>query len=249
MRRIVLTVEYDGTRYAGWQRQENAVTVQQLIEENLFKVTGERCVLQGSGRTDSGVHALGQVAHFDTTARMDAARFAYALNTGLPEDIRVTESREAPPGFHARFSAKKKHYRYVVNNGPHASALFGRYELHVHRPLDAAAMDLAAEALLGSHDFSAFKAVECTLPDCVRTLLRSQVTRQGDRVFYDVVGTGFLYNMVRIIVGTLLEIGKGKRTPEEMAKILASGDRANAGPTAPAKGLTLVRVDYEGAAL
>jgi len=243
MRRIRLTIEYDGTNYAGWQRQENGVTVQQLIEENIQKVTGERVTLHGSGRTDSGVHALGQVAHFDTSARMPAEKFCYALNTGLPEDIRVIDSREVPLSFHARFSAKKKHYRYAINNGPHASALFRNFELHVHRPLDVSAMAQAAKALEGTHDFSAFKAVECKL-DAVRTVYRSEISTEGSRIYYDIVGNGFLYNMVRIIVGTLIEIGKGKLSADDMLRILESRDRGQAGPTAPAKGLTLMSVEY-----
>lgn len=244
MRRIKLTVEYDGTNYAGWQRQENGVTVQQLIEENIQKVTGERVSLQGSGRTDSGVHALGQVAHFDTGARMPAEKFAYALNAGLPSDIRVIRSEEAEPGFHARFSAKRKHYRYVINNAEHASAIFRNTELHVHKKLDVPAMTEAARALTGTHDFSAFKAAECAL-DPVRTIYLSEITIEDNRVVYDVVGSGFLYNMVRIIAGTLIEIGKGKLAAKDMKAILESADRGKAGPTAPAKGLTLVSVDYE----
>ncbi len=243
MRRIRLTVEYDGTNYAGWQRQDNGVAIQQLLEENIEKVTGERVPLHGSGRTDSGVHALGQVAHFDTESRIPAEKFAYALNTGLPADIRVVESREAPLGFHSRFSAKKKHYRYAINNAEHASAIFRNTELHVHRPLDVCAMAKAAKILEGSHDFSAFKAAECKLC-AVRTVYRSEITRFGDRIVYDIAGSGFLYNMVRIIAGTLIEIGKGKLSPADMARILESKDRNQAGPTAPAKGLTLVSVEY-----
>ncbi|MGI6151716.1 MAG: tRNA pseudouridine(38-40) synthase TruA [Christensenellales bacterium] len=243
MRRIRLTIEYDGTNYAGWQRQDNGVTIQELIENNIQKVTGERVTLHGSGRTDSGVHALAQVAHFDTNARMPAEKFSYALNTGLPQDIRVTDSREVSLDFHSRFSAKKKHYRYIINNAAHASALYRNIELHVHRPLDVSAMAEAAKALVGTHDFSAFKAVECKL-NAVRTIYRSEISTDGDRITYDIVGNGFLYNMVRIIVGTLIEIGKGKLEAKDMRRILESRDRMQAGPTAPAKGLTLVCVDY-----
>ncbi|MGI6193278.1 MAG: tRNA pseudouridine(38-40) synthase TruA [Christensenellales bacterium] len=243
MRRIKLVIEYDGTNYAGWQRQENGVTVQQLIEENIQKVTGERVTLHGSGRTDSGVHALGQVAHFDTGARMPAEKFCYALNTGLPDDIRIIDSCEVSSDFHARFSAKRKHYRYAINNGAHASALYRNFELHVHKTLDVAAMKEAAKVLVGTHDFSAFKAVECKL-NAVRTIYRSEISTDGNRITYDIEGNGFLYNMVRIIVGTLVEIGKGKLDASDMERILLSKDRSNAGPTAPAKGLTLVSVEY-----
>ncbi len=220
------------------------MTVQQRIEENLFKVTGERICVQGSGRTDSGVHALGQVAHFDTNARMPAEKFAYALNTGLPADIRIRKSEEADESFHARFSAKKKHYRYTINNDIHASALCRNTQLHLHGALDFEAMARAAKVLEGSHDFAAFKAVECTLENTVRTLYRSEMSREGQLLYYDVVGSGFLYNMVRIIAGTLIEIGRGKYPAESMADILASKDRKRAGATAPAKGLMLMSVEY-----
>ena len=245
MRRIRMAVQYDGTRYAGWQRQENAISIQQLLEENLRKITGESVTIQGSGRTDSGVHAQAQIAHFDTGARMPADKFAYAFNTGLPSDIRVIWSEEAPPGFHARFSAKRKHYRYTINNAAHADALYGRYQLHVHAKLDVPAMAEAAAVLRGSHDFAAFKAVGTTVENTVRTLYDSRVTRTGDLILYDVVGSGFLYNMVRIIAGTLIEVGKGKIPAARMGEILNSLSRSEAGPTAPAQGLMLMEVHYQ----
>lgn len=245
MRRIKLVIEYDGTNYAGWQRQENGVTVQQLIEENIQKVTGERVTLHGSGRTDSGVHALGQVAHFDTGARMPAEKFCYALNTGLPDDIRIIDSCEVSSDFHARFSAKRKHYRYAINNGAHASALYRNFELHVHKTLDVAAMKEAAKVLVGTHDFSAFKAVECKL-NAVRTIYRSEISTDGNRITYDIEGNGFLYNMVRIIVGTLIEVGYRDRPPCSVLEALERGERKLAGPTAPPHGLALVKVFYGG---
>lgn len=244
MRRIRLSIEYDGTNYAGWQRQANAATIQQAIEENLLNITGERIVIHGSGRTDAGVHALAQVAHFDTGARMDAGKFANALNAGLPKDIRIWKSEEVPIGFHARFSVKRKQYRYTIDNAEHASALFRNYRLHLHSPLNVEAMRVAAKFVEGTHDFCAFRCAASTIDNTVRTIYRSEITQEGSIVHYDIEGSGFLYNMVRILVGTLIEIGKSKYPPEYMASVIASKKRKSAGATAPAHGLTLIRVEY-----
>lgn len=244
MRRIRLFIEYDGTNYAGWQRQANALTVQEAIEDNLLAITGEQIVIHGSGRTDARVHALAQVAHFDTSVRMDAVKFANALNSGLPKDIRIWKSEEVSPGFHARFSAKRKHYRYTIDNAEHASALFRNYRLHLHSPLNVEAMRVAAKAVEGTHDFCAFRATASTIKNTVRTIYRSEITQEGSIIHYDVEGNGFLYNMVRIIVGTLIEIGMGKYPIEHMAEVIASQKRNSAGATAPPHGLTLVRVEY-----
>lgn len=245
MSRIRIVIEYDGMNYVGWQTQPNGVAVQQVIEEELEKVTGERIALHGSGRTDSGVHALGQVAHFDTAARMPADKFAYALNAGLPKDIRVRWSGEAAPDFHARFSARSKHYRYTLQLGPHLRAFTRHTALHVHGALDLPLMERAAEAVLGEHDFRAFKAAGSTVENTVRTVTRSAWTGEGEYLRYDVEGTGFLYNMVRILVGTMLDIGKGILPPDAMEQALISCDRGDAGATAPAHGLMLMGVRYD----
>lgn len=236
-------MEYDGTNYAGWQRQENAMSVQEALENEIFAVTGEKATVSGAGRTDSGVHALGQVAHFDTNARMGGEKFAFALNAGLPKDIRVKASREVSGDFHARFSAKSKRYRYTMRVSAHASALYSRFELHRHEWPDVERMWRAAEALLGTHDFASFMAAGSRVKDTVRTLSRCEWTQSGENLFFDVEGNGFLYHMVRIMVGTMLEIGQGKG---DMRRILEGRDRALAGPTAPAHGLMLMDVLYDG---
>ena len=244
-RRIRLIVSYDGTNYVGWQLQENGVSVQQRLNEAALFVTGEHIQLHGSGRTDSGVHARAQVAHFDTNTRMPADKFAIALNMRLPADIRVLYSEEAPEDFHARFSAKNKTYRYTVQTGLHAD-VFSRFTtLHVHTRLDLGAMQRAAKVALGEHDFSAFMSVGSKLTSTVRTITKSEWTRSGNQLIYEVAANGFLYNMVRILVGTMLEIGSGKLPEDTIARAVASGLRADAGATAPAQGLCLWRVQYD----
>ncbi len=244
MRRIRIIVEYDGTNYVGWQLQPNGVSIQQRLNEALFAVTGERTAIHGSGRTDSGVHALAQVAHFDTAARMDATKFAVAMNMSLPKDIRVLFSQEVSPDFHARFSAKQKTYRYTLQLGPHAHVFTRNTTLHIHTPLSLPAMAAAAEYLVGEHDFRAFMSAGIPMENTRRTIFASQWVQEGSYLHYSVTGNGFLYNMVRILVGTMLEVGTGKRTPESLQQALRSGNRTDAGPTAPAHGLTLLRVCY-----
>ncbi len=245
-RRIALLVSYDGTSYAGWQTQRNAVAVQQVIEEGLARLLGRRVPLTGASRTDAGVHAMGQVAHFDTEARIPAHKVSFALNTMLPDDIRVVESFEAPPDFHARFSAAGKVYAYTVVNAPHASAMLGRYSAHCPAALDVERMHRAAQSIVGAHDFSAFMASGGTSKTFVREMKAAQVCKAGDQVCFMVWGTGFLYNMVRILAGTLMLIGQGKLEQDALARAIASGDRLDLGFTAPARGLTLMRVLYPG---
>ena len=244
MKRIRLVIQYDGTAYVGWQTQPNGLAVQERIEREPKKLTGAPTVLHASGRTDSGVHALAQVAHFDTASRIPPDKFAYALNAGLPADIRILFSGEAEEWFHARFDVVKKHYRYNVQHSPHANAFTRTTALHVHTALDMDAMNVAAGFLLGTHDFSAFHAAGRPVESAVRTIYRSEWTKEGCLLHYDVAGSGFLYNMVRILVGTMLEIGQGRRAVESIPCALASGDRRDAGPTAPAHGLMLRRVEY-----
>lgn len=244
MRRIRAIIAYDGTDYVGWQTQPNGVAVQEVIERAILEVTGERTSLQGSGRTDSGVHARAQVAHFDTSARMAADKFAIALNTHLPADIRVLYSEEVSPDFHARFSAKEKQYRYFVQTGPHADVFARRYALHAYMPLDLDIMDQAASLVVGTHDFSAFMSTGREVESTVRTVSLSQWEKQGKFLVYSVQGNGFLYNMVRILVGTMLGMGNGRIPSDCMEKALTSLSRKNAGPTAPPHGLVLWRVKY-----
>lgn len=244
MRRIRLIISYDGTNYVGWQVQPNGVSVQEFLENALYELTGERIRVEGSGRTDSGVHAKAQVAHFDTNARMAADKFAVAMNMHLPSDIRVLFSEECSSDFHARFSAKRKQYTYTVQLGPHADVFSRYYALHLHHSPDLEAMRQAANTVLGTHDFKAFMCSGSSMENTVRTITISEWIRNGNFLTYRVEGNGFLYNMVRILVGTMLEIGSGKRPVSDMRKALESGDRSAAGATAPAHGLCLARVIY-----
>ena len=245
MRRIHMIVEYDGTNYAGWQRQTNALAVQQVIEERLEKLTGERIVLHGASRTDAGVHALGQSAHFDTDSRIPGEKFSFALNALLPRDIRVRSSQEAPPGFHARFSTVGKRYRYLFYDAPHAGALNRNTHAHSFYPLDEALMQREAGALVGTCDFAAFAASGSVVKDTVRTIWRADVTRNDRDVMLVIEGSGFLYNMVRIIAGTLRDIGADRLAPGALRRAIETGDRLDLGVTAPAHGLTLMQVFYE----
>lgn len=244
MKRIRLIVQYDGTGYVGWQTQPNGVAVQAVLEKEIEKLSGKPAALHGSGRTDSGVHALAQVAHFDTESRIPSDKWAFALNAGLPPDIRVQFSDEAKPDFHARYDVKQKHYRYTIELGAHASAFRRNTALHYHGALDLGRMERAASQALGEHDFVAFKTAGTRLNSTVRTLYRSAWTRHGSLLYYDVAGSGFMYNMVRILVGTMLEIGGGLCDENAIKKAFDSGKREDAGATAPPQGLMLMRVQY-----
>lgn len=244
-RRIRLIIQYDGTNYVGWQVQENGISVQQRLNEAAKAITGETIQFHGSGRTDSGVHANAQVAHFDTDVRMPADKFAIALNMRLPRDIRVLYSEEAPEDFHARYSAKNKTYRYTVQTGLHADVFTRTTALHIHVPLDITRMQRAAADALGEHNFCAFMSAGCTLENTVRTVTRSEWIQEGKYLHYDVSANGFLYNMVRILTGTLLEIGGGKLPENALSRAIQSGLRSDAGATAPPHGLCLQRVQYE----
>lgn len=243
-RRVRLIVEYDGTNYAGWQRQINAMSVQQRLEEALTKLTKTPVTVTGSSRTDAGVHAMGQTVHFDTESGVPDEKFAYALNTMLPEDIRVRNSMSAEADFHARFQAKGKIYRYLIHNGPHASAMWRNFRAHVMYELDVEKMNREVQAMIGTHDFAPFAASGSIVKDTTRTIYDARVTRNGDQVMLLVHGNGFLYNMVRILAGTLISVGTGKLEEGAIARALTSMSRLDLGVTAPAHGLTLMRVFY-----
>ena len=245
MRRIHLIVEYDGTNYAGWQRQSNAMTVQEKLERAVLRLTGEEVCVSGASRTYAGVHALGQSAHFDTQSRIPADKFSFALNTMLPPDIRVVRSEEVSMAFHARFSGRGKRYRYLIHAAPHAGALNRLTHAHVIYPLDVEKMRAEAQSLVGTHDFAAFAASGSVVKDTVRTIWRADVERQGAEICLIVEGNGFLYNMVRIIAGTLIGVGSGKLAPGAIKRAIESGSRLDLGITAPAHGLTLMEVFYE----
>ena len=242
--RIKLTIEYDGTAYAGWQRQENALAVQQVIEEALTKLTRARVVIAGASRTDAGVHALGQTAHFDTESRIPPDKYAFALDTMLPADIRIRKSEAVSEDFHARFSNKGKRYRYLIYQSPHAGALNRNTHAHVIYPLDDEKMRRELTALIGTHDFAAFAASGSVVKDTVRTIYSASLARRGDELELLVEGSGFLYNMVRIIAGTLISVGAGRLEEGAFARAIQSGNRLDLGVTAPAHGLTLMEVYY-----
>ena len=244
VKRLKGVVAYDGTDFSGFQVQPDQRTVQGEIEAALHRITGEVIQIVGSGRTDAGVHARGQVFHFDTASTIPLEKWRYILNNQLPEAIVIREVEEAAPDFHARFDVKVKEYRYCIDNGIVSDIFRHRYADHIRHPLDAARMQEAARHLIGEHDFTSFCSAKTFVEDKVRTLYDCRVEREGDLLWVVCRGNGFLYNMVRIIVGTLVEVGQGKRQPAEMPQILAACDREQAGKTAPAKGLTMWQVEY-----
>jgi tRNA pseudouridine38-40 synthase len=246
MRTLKLTLAYDGTRFVGWQRQADGESIQGLLEDALARFEGAPVTVHGAGRTDAGVHALGQVASARVGFAHDVATLTRALNAQLPEDVRVLRVEDAAPDFHARFSATGKTYEYRLRHAPIADPFTRAYEWHVPERLDIAAMGRAAAALAGCHDFAAFRSVGTDpMNGTVRTLIRSAIVAEGPLVRYEVTGDGFLRHMVRAIVGTLVEVGRGWRNADEMAGLIAGRSRAAAGATAPAHGLFLVRVDYD----
>jgi len=247
MRTLKLTLAYDGTAFAGWQIQLNRRTVQQTLKEALTKITGAPVSINASGRTDAGVHALGQVASFDTTSRLDANTLRRALEAELPDDIVVLAVEEAAAGFHARRHAVRKRYRYVIHDGPRSDVFRRSYVWRVYRRLDDAAMLRAAQPLIGQHDFAAFQSRGSQRSSSVRTIFELTIDRPAivpDEIHIEIAADGFLYNMVRNIVGTLVEIGRGAGEESWPARALAAADRRAAGPPAPPQGLTLVSVDY-----
>jgi tRNA pseudouridine38-40 synthase len=246
MRHLRVVVEYDGTDFSGWQRQgpEGGPTVQGAIEDALAQVCDHPVTLRGAGRTDAGVHATGQVASFHTTSHVPELGILRGVNAALPRSIVIASIDLVPEAFDARRWSAGKHYRYRIWNREARSPLIDRQAWHVHRPLDDLAMHEAGQRLLGTHDFTAFRAADCDRKNPVRTITRLDVVRHGDLIQLDVEGTAFLKHMVRIIVGTLEECGRGRRTADQVGALLASRDRTPGGRTAPAKGLTLVTVRY-----
>jgi tRNA pseudouridine38-40 synthase len=249
MRTIKLTLAYDGTAYAGWQVQSQGKTIQGVLESTLAKITGEAVRVTASGRTDAGVHALGQVVGFRTESRLRVEVLKRALNAELPRDVAVLEAAEAPEGFHATLHARRKRYRYLIYDGPVRDVFRLRTAWHCPRGLDVETMHRAAQALCGTHDFSSFETCGSQRKTSIRTVFDISVRRgvDGDPhlVAVEVEANGFLYNMVRTIVGTLAKVGRHARSESWVAEVLAAADRRAAGPTAPPQGLFLVRVEYE----
>jgi tRNA pseudouridine38-40 synthase len=239
-----LILEYEGTAYHGWQVQPGLPTIQGLLQDALARIVGVPVSVTGAGRTDAGVHALAQVASFRADTRLDLPTLRRALNASLPRDIVVRHAEEVPPEFDARRSARSKIYRYSILCRDHPSAFLGRHSLYVPHPLEFAAMARAAELVVGTHDFSAFRAGTCTAATPVRTVLRAAWRQDGDLWHFEITANAFLQHMVRILVGTLLEVGRGKRPPSHVAEVLVTKDRRRAGKTAPPHGLCLVEVHY-----
>jgi tRNA pseudouridine38-40 synthase len=245
MRTLKLTLAYDGTRFVGWQRQREGESIQGLLEDALARFEGGPVSVHGAGRTDAGVHALGQVASVRLTCAHDTATLARALNARLPPDIRVLVVEDKDERFHARFSARSKTYRYQIRNAPIASPFERAYVWHLAESLALEPMSRAAALLAGTHDFAAFRSAGSDVPTTVRTMIRSEWRDTSGLLTYEISGDGFLRHMVRAIVGTLVDIGRGRREPEDVAALLQGGTRARAGATAPPQGLFLVTVDYD----
>ncbi|HIU68229.1 MAG TPA: tRNA pseudouridine(38-40) synthase TruA [Candidatus Caccomorpha excrementavium] len=244
MKRIKLTVAYDGTNYYGWQKQPDAVTVEEVVNRELTRLLQEPIEVIGASRTDSGVHALGNVAVFDTDTRIPPEKISYALNARLPKDIVIQDSKEVPPDFHPRRTDCVKTYEYRILNTRFPVPTMRLYAHYVYKPLDVEKMQAAAAFLVGEHDFASFCSAGSQVKETVRTIYRLDLKREGNMVSFQVEGNGFLYNMVRIIAGTLIEVGIGSYPPERVREMLEARDRIRCGPKAPACGLTLVGIRY-----
>lgn len=242
--RVLLRVEYKGTAYCGWQRQKNGLSVQEVLANAVRETTGEASVMHGSGRTDAGVHAMGQAVHFDTHTSIPMEKLPIAINAHLPETVRVLSAREVDPTFNARFDALSKTYLYKLYVAPVSSPLREGLFAFVHKRPDAAEMRRAASYLLGEHDFKVFQAAGGHVKTTVRKITSFAIREEGDEISFEVTGNGFLYNMVRIMVGTLYYVGIGKIRAEEIPEILSSGKRDRAGKTMPPEGLYLKEVKY-----
>jgi tRNA pseudouridine38-40 synthase len=244
MPRIRLTLEYDGTDFVGWQRQPNGRSVQEVLESALAELLKAPVSTSAAGRTDAGVHALGQVVAFDAPRALPAKAYVRGLSSLLPEDVAVLAAEEVPDSFDPRRWATGKRYRYLISSRAGRAPLLRRTHWELFAPLDFGAMQIAAPALLGTHDFSSFRAADCEAPHPRRTLRTLELVEVGSVLRIEMEGTAFLKHMVRNIVGSLVEVGRGRRSPEWIPEVLAAKDRTLAGPTAPAHGLTLVEVTY-----
>lgn len=243
--RIKLTLSYDGTSFCGWQKQKNGYTVQQAVEDAVFSLTGEKVSVTASGRTDAGVHAAGQVAHFDTESNIPPEKFYKALNTFLPAEIKALKSERAADNFNARKNAKRKTYEYSLYISDTEKPLKERYGTRVFGDMDIEKMRSAAKLIEGEHDFKAFSATGGSVKTTVRTVYAITVEKTGEDIKITVCGNGFLYNMVRIIAGTLVKFGKGELSESEIIQALKTGERDILGATLPAKGLCLMKVEYD----
>ena len=244
MRNIKLTIEYDGKDFNGWQKQPNKLNIQGTIEQAIKMVTKEDIELIASGRTDAGVHALGQVANFKTNSKIPIDKIPVAINSNLKKSIRIKSAEEVEERFHSRLTCKRKTYRYIINNSFEGTAIYRNLETHIPIKLDVYKMQKAIKFFEGEHDFKAFKASGTSSKSSIRTIYEGNVYEKGDRIYIELTGNGFLYNMVRIISGTLVDVGMGKILPEEIQEIIKEGKRERAGKTLPPQGLYLVKVEY-----
>ena len=245
MRNIKLVIEYDGKDFNGWQKQPNKLNIQGEIEKAIERITGEEVNLMASGRTDAGVHAIGQVANFKTNSNIPIEKFPIALNTNLKKSIIIKSAEEVEERFHSRLNCKKKTYRYIINNSKYGTAIYRNLETHIPIKLDIEKMQKAVKYFEGEHDFKAFKASGTSSKSSVRKIYKAEVIDAGnERIYIELTGNGFLYNMVRIIAGTLVEVGLNKIEPQEVENIILSKKRENAGKTLPPQGLYLVNVVY-----
>ena len=244
LKRVKLIVAYDGTNYHGWQVQPNGETIEGVLNRTLSSLLGEKIIVTGASRTDAGVHSMGNVAVFDTKSRIPAEKISYALNQWLPEDIVVQKSEEVPADFHPRHCDSRKTYEYRILNREFPLPMYRNNTYFCYRKLDLEKMQQAAEYLRGEHDFKSFCATAAVVETTVRTIYELTVSRQEDIITIRVTGNGFLYNMVRIIAGTLIQVGKGRFEPEYVQYMLNACDRTQAGQTAPPQGLTLMKIDY-----
>lgn len=243
MRNIMLTIEYEGTNYVGWQKQKNSLAIQEVIEKAISSITQEEVDLTASGRTDSGVHALGQVANFKTHSKIPADKIPGAINSKLPEDISILEAKEVSIDFHSRYSAIRKRYRYAILNSKYKRPIYRKFSYNINYKLDFDKMKIEARHLIGEHDFRSFMSSGSSIISTVRTIYDVTIEKEGDLIILEIEGNGFLYNMVRIITGTLIDIGREKINIS-LDEIIKSKNRNKAGHTAPSTGLFLKKVYY-----
>ena len=245
MRNIKLTIEYDGKEFNGWQKQPDKLNIQGTIENAIKQIVGENIELNASGRTDAGVHSLGQVANFKTNSKLPVEKFPIAINSKLKKTIRIINAEEVEESFHSRLNCKQKTYRYIINNSEYGSAIYRNLEYHIPQKLNLKKMQEAIKYFEGEHDFKAFKASGTSSKSSVRKIYKAQIIKQqDDRLYIELTGNGFLYNMVRIIAGTIVDVGLEKIEPKEIEKIILDGKRENSGKTLPPYGLYLLKVEY-----
>ena len=245
MRNIKLTIEYDGKDFNGWQKQPTKLNIQGEIERAIETITGERIELIASGRTDAGVHALGQIANFKTNSTIPIEKFPVAINSKLKKSVRIQKAEEVEERFHSRYNCKQKTYRYIINNSEQGTAIYRNLEYYIPMKLNIKEMKKAIKYFEGEHDFSGFKASGTSSKSSVRKIYKTEIKQEGERILIELTGNGFLYNMVRIIAGTLVDVGLGKIKAEEIPEIINSKDRTRAGKTLPPYALYLVNVEYE----